>query len=220
MKKVLLLALTLALVLSCASFIACGGGEEGGTTPPPSGGDETLEEIIARAAALPSVKFDQVFTSTVNPTMTWKVWVEGKKARIEMSVEGQDMVMLIDSETETSYMYIPAENMAMKMDMSGFEGIATEAVNDIMDYNPTVIGTETWDGKVCMVIEYTIVVEGVESKTKQWIWKEHGFPIRMEMIVGDIPAEMECRNFEFGDIPDSMFELPPGVEIISGLGGL
>jgi outer membrane lipoprotein-sorting protein len=218
LKKVVSLALILFLVVSCTSFTACGGGEQGEMTPAPSGGDETLEGILARAADLPSVKFDQVLTSPVKPTMSWKVWVEEKKTRIEMSAAGQDIVMLIDSDAETAYTYIPAENMAMEMNLSDFEGVATEAVDEILDYNPTVIGTETWDGKVCTVIEYTVVVKGVESKTKQWIWIEHGFPIRTETIAGDKPALLECRNFEFGDIPDSMFELPPGVEIISGLG--
>lgn len=228
MKKVISLVLVVVMMLGCIGFVACGGGE-GETTPPPSNGetvppsngettpppgDGTLDEILARGADLPSVKYDQVFTSTGNPTVNWKAWMEGQKARIEMSAEGQTMVNLINWDTKIMYMYNPAENVAIKMELSGFEGIATEASEDILNFNPTIIGTETWDGKVCLVVEYTTVFGEVESKIKQWIWKEYGFPIRMETTSGGESAVMECRNIEFGDIPNSMFELPDGVEIM------
>ena len=178
-------------------------------------GDETLDEILARGADLPSVKYDQVFISPGEPTVNWKVWMEGQKSRVEMSAEGQTVIMLIDFDTDIMYMYSPAENKAIRMDLSGFEGIATEASEDILNFNPTIIGTEIWDGKVCLVVEYTAVVEGVESKIKQWVWREWGFPIRMETTSGGQSAVMECRNIEFGDIPDSMFELPDGVEVMA-----
>jgi outer membrane lipoprotein-sorting protein len=227
LKKVISLVLVVVLMLGCVSLVACGGGETETTTPsngetslpsdgettPPTG-DETLDEILARGADLPSVKYDQVLTSPGEPTVTWKVWVEGQKSRIEMSAEGQTVIMLIDFDAGIMYMYDPAENVAIKMDLSGFEGIATEASEDILNFNPTIIGTETWDGKVCLVVEYTAVIEGVESKIKQWIWEEYGFPIRMETTSGGESAVMECRNIEFGDIPNNVFELPDGVEIM------
>ena len=227
MKKVLSLVLVVVMLLGCIGFVACGGGD-GGTTPPSNGetappsngettpttGDETLDEILARGADLPSIKYDQVFTSPGEPVVTWKVWMEGKKSRIEMSAEGQTVIMLMDFDTDMMYMYSPAENMAIRMDLSGFEGIATEASEDILNFNPTIIGTETWDGKVCLVVEYTTVFGEVESKIKQWVWKMYGFPIRTESTTGGQSAVIECRNIEFGDIPDSMFELPDGVEIM------
>jgi len=187
---------------------------DGGTTDGGTTGDGTLSEIIARGANLPPVKYDQLFTSQGMPTQTWEIWLKGQKSRIEMTADGEDVVMLVDLEAKIAYMYSPAENMAIKMDLSSFEGIVTKASDDIMDYNPIIIGTETLDGKVCLVIEYTVVAEGVESKIKQWLWTEHGFPIRTETTSGGKSAVMECRNIEFGDIPDSMFELPPGTSIM------
>ncbi|MBN2187793.1 MAG: hypothetical protein JW732_10180, partial [Dehalococcoidia bacterium] len=186
-----------------------GGTTDGGTTD-----DGTLSEIIARGANLSPVKYDQVFTSQGMPTQTWEIWLKGQKSRIEMTAEGEDVVMLVDLEAKIAYMYNPAENMAIQMDLSSFEGLVTKASDDILDYNPVIIGTETLDGKVCLVIEYTVVAGGVESKIKQWLWTEHGFPIRTETTSGGKSAVMECRNIDFGDIPDSMFELPPGATIM------
>ncbi len=128
---------------------------------------------------------------------------------MEFTAEGQTMVYLVDSDAKTMYTYIPAQNMAMKMDFSQAPEAATESL-DLEGYNPVVIGTETLDGKVCLVVEYT--VQGI--KTKSWIWKEKGFPIRMETATPQGTMVMEFKNIEFVDIPDSIFELPAGVQIV------
>jgi outer membrane lipoprotein-sorting protein len=186
-----------------------------GTTGDGTTGDATLGEILARGADVPPVKYDQVFTTPGNPTVTWKVWVEGRRSRVEMSAEGQTMIHLVDFDAMTMYMYNPAENVAIEMDLSGFEELATEVSEDILNYNPTIIGTETLDGKVCLVVAYTYTdSQGVEVKIKQWLWKEHGFPIRMETTREGQTSIMEMKNIEFGDIDDSMFELPDGVTIM------
>jgi outer membrane lipoprotein-sorting protein len=48
---------------------------------------------------------------------------------------------------------------------------------------------------------------------KTWVWKEHGLPIRMERPITEGKVIIEWKGIEFGEIPDSMFELPPGVQI-------
>jgi len=164
---------------------------------------------LAQAATLVSVKYDGVVTAPGQPTLTQKVWLKKSKMRMEFTAEGQTMVYLIDSDAKTMYMYIPAQNMAMKMDFSQAPGAATENL-DLEGYNPVLIGTETLDGKVCLVVEYT--VQGV--KTKAWIWKDKGFPIRMETATTQGTMVMEFKNIEFVDIPDSIFELPAGVQIV------
>jgi len=108
------------------------------------------------------------------------------------------------------YMYLPEQSMAMKMDLAQAPKSATEEAGSILDYNPTVVGTETIDGKVCLVVEYT--AEG--ATTKAWIWEEHGFPIRVEATTSEGTTIVEYKNIEFVDIPDSEFELPEGVQII------
>jgi outer membrane lipoprotein-sorting protein len=107
-------------------------------------------------------------------------------------------------------MYMPEENMAMKMAFNPPAKSAVEEAQSVADYNPTVVGTETIDGKVCLVVEYT--AEG--AATKMWIWEEHAFPIRVEVTTAEGKTVVEYKNIEFGDIPDSDFELPSGVEII------
>ncbi len=155
------------------------------------------------------MKYDMLMTSPGVETITTKIWMKNNKMRTETTVEGETAVMLIDIDTQTIYMYFPAQNMAMKMTYEQPES-AIEEAQSIPDYNPTIIGTETMDGKVCLVVEYTI--EG--QTTKMWIWKDKGFPIRVEMTTAEGKIIMEYKNIDFTDIPDSMFELPEGVDII------
>jgi len=126
-----------------------------------------------------------------------------------MTAEGQLMVTLLDMDAHTMYLYYPDQNMAMKITYEQPES-AIDKAQAITDYNPTIIGHETMDGKVCLVVEYTI--EG--QTATMWIWEQHGFPIRVEMTTAEGKIIIEYKNIEFVDIPDSMFELPAGVEIM------
>ncbi len=174
---------------------------------------ETLSEILGRGAGISSVKYDMIMTSQGMPSMTQKVWLKKNKMKTEATMEGQTMIYLTDMDTKTMYTYMPAQNMAMKtamkIDFSNDTKPATESTESIEKYKPVVIGTETLDGKVCTVVEYTTE----EGKIKSWIWKEKGFSIRMEMTTAEGKVIVEYKNIEFANIPDSMFELPAGVEI-------
>ncbi|OGO02462.1 MAG: hypothetical protein A2Y59_06505 [Chloroflexi bacterium RBG_13_52_14] len=108
-------------------------------------------------------------------------------------------------------MYMPDQNMAYKMDYNNVPESAVEETEGILDYNYEILGTETVDGKSCMVVQWT--VEGITSKT--WVWKDKGFPIKMETTTSEGKTTVEYKNIQFVNISDSEFELPPGVQIIS-----
>jgi hypothetical protein len=50
---------------------------------------------------------------------------------------------------------------------------------------------------------------------KQCIWLKYGLPVQVEMMSPSGTSRTEMKNFDFGHIPDSTFELPAGVEIIN-----
>jgi outer membrane lipoprotein-sorting protein len=168
-----------------------------------------LSQVLAKPAGVVSVKYDMIVTIPGSPTMTAKAWLKKTKMRTEITAGGITMVQLVDMDAKTAYMYDPAQNVAMKIDLSQTLEAPTTSVAGIERYEPVVTGTETVDRKVCLVVEYT--AEGV--KTKSWIWKENGFPIRMEAPDTEGTWVVEYKNIEFVDIPDSMFELPAGVQI-------
>lgn len=224
MKKVISLLLVVVMVLGCISLVACGGGGGGGATTPPGGGttppgeeettppsgeEESLGEILGLGAGI-TVEYDMVMTAPGTPTMTTQVWWEQNKMRTETTQGGETIITLVDYDARTMYVYMPEQNMAYKMAFDPTTKSAMEEAQSITDYDYDVIGTETLDGKVCLVVEYTYA----QVTVKAWIWKEHGFPIREEMTTTQGKTIVEFKNIEFGDIPDDMFELPAGVEII------
>lgn len=150
-------------------------------------------------------------TSPGTPPVTQTVWLKAKKMRTEMTAEGQTTIMLIDLDTRIMYMYMPAQNMAIRMNMNDTVPTpANEEAQSVTDFSYTITGTETFDGKSCLVVEYT----SQGAVTRQWIWKDRGFPVKVETTAAGVKSVIEYRNFDFGDIPDSMFALPEGVQVV------
>ena len=213
----------LVLILAVASLLgsACGGGgEEGGATATPTSKPtatptktatgETLSDILGKAGDIANVKYDMIMTTPDQEQMASKVWLKGKKMRMESTVEGEDIITLVDGDAQVMYIYYPSQNQAMQMSFTNAPESDIESTEAIEQYDPEIIGTETIDGKVCLVVVYT--VEGMEEKA--WIWKDKGFPIRVETTTSEGVTIIEWKNIDFGNIPDSTFQLPAGVEIM------
>lgn len=229
MKKIISLALIAVMVLGCISLAACGGGGGGGAEQDNGGGEqangggeqdnggdegasgETLEDILGLGAGIDSVYYDMVITTPGAPQMTTKMWLKQNKMKTETTVEEQTAITIYDGDAGVMYVYMPEENMAYKMtyDPTTTES-AVEESQSIINYDYHELGTETIDGKECLVVEYTYE----QTTTKVWIWKEHGFPIKTETTTAEGTFIVEYKNISFDDILDSEFELPAGVEII------
>jgi len=152
--------------------------------------------------------------------MTQKIYLKKNRMRADSTANGMTFIMLVDTDKQTIYQYQPAQKTATKIDFSKSPKPVTDAVKTLMNNNPTIIGTETVDGKVCLVIQYTSATEGT---VKMWLWKDRGFPVKME-TTGSTGGTITVlnTNFDFSDIPDSTFDLPAGVTItdLGGLGNL
>jgi outer membrane lipoprotein-sorting protein len=232
MKKVISLLLVLVVVLGCVGLAACGGGggavpDNGGAEPangngggePSNGGEEPsngnggggdLDEIVANYTGFNTISYTVETSGPGTPTVEMQVWMEGNKVRVEMNEQGQHVIYIANYDAGEAYMYMPDQGIAMRIDISMAPQPEYEDVQDIAGYNYTVIGTETMDGKVCLVVEYS----AAGATVKSWIWKEHGFPIRTEMTTSAGKAVTVFKDLDFSDIPDSLFELDPGVTIM------
>lgn len=224
MKKIVSLLLVLVVVLGCVGLAACGGG--GGDAVPTNGGEEPtnggeepsngngggddLGDIMENYTGFDTVSYTMETSGPGTPTMEMQVWMEGNKVRVEMDEQGQHIIYIANYDAGEAYMYMPDQNMAMRIDISMAPKPEYEDVQDIADYDYTIIGTETMDGKSCLVVEYSTAGASVKS----WIWKEHGFPIRMETTTPQGTMIAVFKNISFSDIPDSLFEIDPGVTIM------
>jgi hypothetical protein len=169
----------------------------------------TLGDILEKTAGIASVKYDMVITAPGSGTITSTIWFKKNKMRTEMSEGGQTTIMLMDMDARIMYSYMPDQNMAIQMTWNPTTKSAADEAKSILDYSPAIIGTETIDGKLCTVVQYT--AEG--QTAKMWLWQEHGLPIRAEITTPQGTVVMEYKNIQFTDIPDSTFVLPDGVQI-------
>jgi hypothetical protein len=210
-----------AVVLIAALLAGCGGGEETSTTTTTTSQSSsttytqtqtqttnTLADLLAMAASHQSVYYETIMTSPGQPTFTSKYWIKGtNKVRVENIETG--IITFMYLEEEATYIYFPPPLRAiykLKLDPASAPADPTS----IMENSPIIIGEETIDGKDCIIVQYTF--NG--AATKAWIWKDIGFPIKIETMMNGVSATIISQNFSFADIPDSMFELPEGVTIV------
>jgi outer membrane lipoprotein-sorting protein len=176
----------------------------------------TLSGILGLGANIASVKYDMSITAPGMETMVTTVYEKGKKFREEMTTQGMTTIIIMDMDAGVYWMYTPDTNTAMEMtlDTSMIPEGASENPNDILDFNPQIVGTESIDGKSCTVITWDIPDTGT---MKEWIWTDKGFPLKIETTTSQGISTIEFTNIDFSDIPDSTFELPAGV-IVTTIG--
>jgi outer membrane lipoprotein-sorting protein len=144
-----------------------------------------------------------VMTGGGMESQTSKVWLKGNKMKVETVVEGERMITILDDDAHTMKMYYESSDMVMVMTYEPQDS-ALDETEGITEYNPVILGTETYDGKVCTVVQYTI--EG--TVTKMWIWKQYGFPIKIEATSSDGTYVIEYKNIVFNSVSDDVFVLP------------
>lgn len=216
-KKVFLSFLLLGAVVLIGA--GCGGQkatEEGLTTGPDGEEEVSVSEVLDKAQNLKGYSFEVKVTSSEQGTMTSKMWIEGANMRWEGNVEGEQVVYIIGDEGKTAYVYMPSQNMAIEQNLSETKGAIGDAPHEeasmIAQLGLETSETKTWDGKNCLVVK---VVSETGDETKWWIWKEYGIPVKTEITshAGEVIVT-ELYNLEVGDIDDSVFELPEGVQIM------
>lgn len=214
-KFLLPLALLLVFVLLLPLY-GCGGGgqEENGSDAQEAVADAEIgiDELFAKASDIDGYSFDYVLTAS-DQTIEGKMALKGSKMRVEMdSPEGQ-MIQIIDQEVNKAWTYIPEQDMALELDLNQVDvpntpSDFTENAED-MATNADYLGKEEVNGFNC----HKYSVEDEEDSIIYWVHSKYGLPVRVEITTEDEVTTMDYKNFEFGDIKDSLFQLPDGVEV-------
>jgi hypothetical protein len=175
---------------------------------------DPLTELFSKWTGLDPVYYDLTVSVTGQEPMTGHIWQTCTKQKIEYAMEGEHIVMIFDMDENVMYTYMPDQNMAMKATLEPgqmSQGTGEGDMIAVLDHDPVIEGTEYYDGKECMVIAFSTD----EMSIKLWVWVDTGFPIRTEGTTPDgILTVMEYTNIDFSDIPDSVFQIPEGVQII------
>ncbi|MGM0482551.1 MAG: DUF4412 domain-containing protein [Patescibacteria group bacterium] len=173
---------------------------------------EGVFSLLSDARSIGSLKYDVTIESD-GETTSGTFWQKGENIKMEGEMEGQEMVSIVDNEEKVAYVYIPAQGIATKVDLGEVEEARQASMKsqteEISDHDIEVLGEEVIDGKECVVIQYS----DENTKTKTWIWKEHGLPVKIEAEGEDTLTIIKAESIEIDGVSDDVFELPDDVEI-------
>lgn len=186
---------------------------------------QALPSILSRISDLDSTEYDLDVTVPGGEDYTAHMWWKGPNMKVESTIDTQggtfNSVYLLNTEEQTSTVYLPDQNRALEMGYSQAKEQTSDSPQEqnekIREQNASIVDRETIDGKECVVVEYT---SEQGNETRVWIWEEHGLPIKTVSETEDGDYITEMKNIEFGTVSDDEFELPEGVETMDIPGGM
>ena len=156
-------------------------------------------------------------TTTLDVTDGYKTYIQGMmdgEMKFEVTVDGQNMITIIDGDSVIGY--IPAEKTAFKLSMDKAKQSKTpndylkeaNSQTDKIKYLETIV----YDGVKCRVI--SMVGPDGKELTKMWIREDYGIPVKVETIGADgSKSVLEYKNMKIGPLPEGTFKLPEGVHV-------
>jgi outer membrane lipoprotein-sorting protein len=157
--------------------------------------------------------------------MTGKVFFSLPKTRMDMTAHGQNMSMITNGSTQTSYMVMHQQHMYMEMhanqnnpmtrNMPKIDGSfdPQNPCGKQVDVTCKKAGTETVNGRVC---DKWVTTDKNGKTSTAWVDQKLYFPIKVLSAEG---ATMELTNVKEGAQPASTFEIPAGYRKMD-LGGM
>jgi hypothetical protein len=169
---------------------------------------------------------DLTVTSPKNgENVTGKIYYSLPKMRWDMNAHGQNVSMITNSGTQTSYMIMHQQHMYMEMHANQMNPMARNMPKIDTSFDPQnpcgkmadttckKAGTETVNGRVC---DKWVTTDKNGKVSTAWIDQKLFFPIKTLTSDG---TSMELTNVKEGAPPASTFELPAGYTKMD-LGGM
>jgi hypothetical protein len=171
---------------------------------------QTLSDIYGKGGYTGDVKYDAYMTAAGLPQqLMYKVYEKGwnspnLKIRYETPpayAGGFTMVIIWDTSTSTQYTWYPDQHVACQVPTGQGQDNPEKDVNQIV---PVKDGTETIDGKLCDIYQWT---SGGQTM-KEWIWREKSFPIRQQYTTSGHTSTMDFKNIVFDTLSNDLFTVP------------
>lgn len=184
--------------------------------------EKSLDNIFSQTQNMENYSYE-IYTDLADGTsFVTKLWSSGNKSKMESNYPetGENVTMIIDGDEEVSYLYMPAENMALKIPYDNFAGFAegeeegTEDYIELMkgfaDDEEVEVEDGTYEGEPVKII--TGEIDG--NTNIIWVSTQTGFPLKSEFYMdGELESTATFENFDDSAIDPSIFNLPEDVEI-------
>lgn len=227
MKKILAMLLTTAMILTLISGCSKPAPAEPAApaaTEAPAAPSEPAEEVADKDSILKlmgkssekmksGLSYEYVITAGDQVTSS-KFSFKDDKARIE-ALDPSNPTLMITKGKEL-YIINPQEKTGFKMntETSGDANPTGEIKpEENMDKDALkVIGKETVNGEPCYIVTTKNAVDGYDMK--MWLHEKYGIMMKMESQSEEGKLLVEVKNLKVGDIPDSDFEIPAGIQMM------
>lgn len=173
-------------------------------------GNVSLEDLSARAKTNTQYSYDMVAT-IMGQDITATIYVKGPLVRQEIDFGGQKGVMIADQSKKMAYTMEGGQNVAIRHEITDSSDQVNP--NDALQSFPKdtrITGTDTIDGKSAVILD----VPDPQQPSKIWIWTEKGLILRAEATAIPGLVSMDFRNYKFDPLPDSLFQIPAGIQIV------
>jgi len=222
-KKYLCIALAMLLLVAAAALAGCGGASNEPDEEDGMGNDaiqeetdwndpEEIEALLGKYEDFPGATYRCIITVPGVQPVEQRVWVTPAKIRSEMThPQGSgELLGIVDLEAGLYYSYDSMSGIAIQYGLGKGHGdiptpkaYADDVSVEDMDY----ARREVFDGKDCIVYDF-------EMGGTMWVWEKYGTPLKIVSKVEGSEVTVEFLEFEYGPVPDEMFELPPGATIM------
>ncbi len=191
------------------------------STPPTQ---ESLLNILDKAASIESMYYEVAATIVMSTygtqTATVKIWQKMPyvKEQVTMTYSGVTSTVTVIHRPDGNYTFDAAQGKYVRSPngstsfASSLQYFDSKMIRDYLNNQTTSnLKTETIDGKLATVFEYTPQAGMTNMSVKVWIWNEKGLPLKAQvnMTMQQMTMSMSFlfRNYSFAAIPDSTFSV-------------
>lgn len=170
-----------------------------------------FQDTIKSGSEFKNYYFELVITDSIQEIPSIKIWAMDNNIKIEDQLQ----TIYINSETGTAAAYNKAINQIVVAPITEAFDMVTPftLVSEIDPQTFDMVhykGTEDLDGKKVYVFENT----AANFEARYYVWADTGIIIKMEATHGDMSGTYYFKDLTVGDVNDSDFVYPDGVEII------
>jgi hypothetical protein len=180
--------------------------------------EEQLMSLFSSGKELDEVYYVMTMSTTEMDPFISRIWTKDGRMRAETEMMGQEFTTIYDvnavytfeAEEQVAIRMAPGFGMDESMDAFTADDLTSTFDTDRLEY----MGTEMYNGLLCHVVRSVDLETG--QAVEIWLHPDYGFPMRVESLSEDPDEQylMEVTEFQIGGIPDNMFTVPDGYEII------
>jgi outer membrane lipoprotein-sorting protein len=190
------------------------------STPPTT---ESLLAILNKTNTIESLFYEVAATIAMSSygtqTATVKIWQKTPyiKEQVTMIAAGTTTIVTVIHRPDGNYTYDTTQGKyVLTPNVSSFASSlqyfdSKTLKNYLNNQTMTNLQTETIDGKLATIIQYSPQVGDNHMTVKLWIWNEKGLPLKavMNMTLQQMTMNMSFlfKNYSFDDIPYSTFSV-------------